>query len=72
MFYADKTRMIGLPYGEKIYDNMLRRFYRIPERQGQTYRHICYNQYRASVLRGKNKTDLRLYTVSQKKPGRYG
>ena len=28
--------MIGLPYGEKIYDNMLSRFHLIPERYGQT------------------------------------
>ena len=36
MFDADKTRMIGLPYGEKNYDNMLSRFHPIPERYGQT------------------------------------
>ena len=37
MFGADKTRMIGLPYGEKKnYDNMLSRFHLIPERHGQT------------------------------------
>ena len=35
MFDADKT-MIGLPYSEKIYDNMLSRFRLIPERNGQT------------------------------------
>ena len=50
MFDASKTRMIGLPYGEKNYDNMLSGFYLIPERYGQTDgrtdrqtdRHICY------------------------------
>ena len=36
MFDADKTRMIGLPYDEKNYDNMLSRFHLIPERHGQT------------------------------------
>jgi len=36
MFDASKTRMIGLPYGEKNYDNMLSRFYLKPERYGQT------------------------------------
>ena len=36
MFDADKTKMIGLPYGEKNYDNMLSRFHLIPERYGQT------------------------------------
>jgi len=46
----DKTRMIG----EKNYDNMLSRFYLIPERDGQTDRQtdtrteLLY-QYRASV-----------------------
>ena len=28
--------MIRLPSGEKNYDNMLSRFYKIPERNGQT------------------------------------
>ena len=36
MFDADKDRMIGLPYNEKNYDDMLSRFYLIPERNGQT------------------------------------
>ena len=35
MFDADKTRMTGLPYGEKNYDNMLSRFHPIPEHYGQ-------------------------------------
>ena len=41
MFDASKTRMIGLPYGEKNYDDyddMLSRFHLIPERYGQTDR----------------------------------
>jgi len=38
MFDAGKTRMIGLPYGEKNYDDMLSRFYLIPERYGRTDR----------------------------------
>ena len=46
MFDADKTRMIGLPYGEKNCDDMLSRFHLIPERNGQTDgrtdRQICY------------------------------
>ena len=33
LFDADKTRMIGLLYGEKNYDNMLSRFHLIPERR---------------------------------------
>ena len=36
MFDAGKTRMIGLPYGEKNCDDMLRRFHLIPERYGRT------------------------------------
>ena len=36
MFDAGKTRMIGLPYGEKNCDNMLSRFHPIPGRYGRT------------------------------------
>jgi len=36
MFDAGKTRMIGLPYGEKNCDDMLSRFHLIPKRNGQT------------------------------------
>jgi len=36
MFDAGKTRMIGLPYGEKNYDSILSRFHTIPERNGRT------------------------------------
>jgi len=36
MFDVDKTRMIGLPYGEKNCANMLSRFHLIPERYEQT------------------------------------
>ena len=36
VFDADKTRMIGLPYGEKNYDNKLSRFHLIPELDGRT------------------------------------
>ena len=46
VFDAGKTRMIGLPYGEKNYDDMLSRFHLIPERYGRTDRQtdgqICY------------------------------
>ena len=46
----DAGRMIGLPYGEKNYDDMLSRFHLIPERYGRTDRQtdgqtdgqICY------------------------------
>jgi len=36
MFDAGKTRMIGLPYGEKTVTIMLSSFHLIPERNGQT------------------------------------
>ena len=44
MFDADKTRMIGLPYGEKKYDHKFSRLSDtvIPERYGRTDRQICY------------------------------
>ena len=50
VFDAGKTRMIGLPYGEKNYDNMLSRFHLILERNGRTdgQTDLLY-QYRASV-----------------------
>jgi len=38
MFDVDENRMIGLPYGEKNYDDMLSRFHLIPERYGRTDR----------------------------------
>jgi len=36
MFDAGKTRMIGLPYSEKNYDDILSRFHLILERYGRT------------------------------------
>ena len=42
MFDAGKTRMIGLPYGEKSYDDILSRFHLIPECYGRTDGQICY------------------------------
>jgi len=38
MFDDAKSRMIGLPYGEKNCDDMLSRFHLIPERVEQTDR----------------------------------
>ena len=51
MFDARKTRMIGLPYGEKNYDNILSRFHLILEHHGQTdgQRTELLYQYRATV-----------------------
>jgi len=37
MFDAGKTRMIGLPYGEKNYDDMLSCFHLIPEGHGRSH-----------------------------------
>jgi len=62
MFDAGKTRMIGLPYGEKNCDDMLSRFHLIPERHGRTDRQtdrrtdrIAISISRVSVLtRDKN------------------
>jgi len=58
MFDAGKTGMIGLPYGDKNYDDMLSRFHLVPERNGRTDgrtggqtdgRTDLRYQYRASV-----------------------
>ena len=60
MLDADKTRMIGLPCGEKKHDDMLSRFHLIPERHGQTDRQtdgqaIAISISRVNVLtRDKN------------------
>jgi len=52
MFDADESRMIGLPHGEKNYDDMLSRFRLIPERYGQTNRFaISLSISRVSILR---------------------
>jgi len=56
MFDAGKTRMIGLPYGEKNCDNKLSRFHLIPERDGQKNR-IAISISRVSVLARDNKND---------------
>ena len=55
MFDVDKTRMIGLPYGEKTMTIMLSRFHPIPERYGRTDR-IPISILRVSMLtRDKNR-----------------
>jgi len=49
MFDAGKTGMIGLPYGEKNYDDMLSHFHLIPERYGRTDRQT--DRFAISILR---------------------
>jgi len=41
VFDAGKTRMIGLPYGEKNYENMLSHLHLIPERFERTDGQNC-------------------------------
>jgi len=53
MFDAGKTRMTGLPYGEKNYDDMLSRFHLIPERYGQTDR-VAISISHVSMLQTEN------------------
>jgi len=67
MFDASKTRMIGLPYGEKNYDDMLSRFRLIPECYGQTDRQtdrFAISTSRVSMLtrdKNTNSNSNRLY-----------
>ena len=49
VFDADKTSMIGLPYGEKDYDNMLSLFHLIQERHGRTDRQTDGRTYRFAI-----------------------
>jgi len=59
MFDARKTGMIGLPYGEKNYDDMLSRFHTILACHGQTYgRTELLYQYRA-LARQQQDADAR-------------
>jgi len=58
MFDVGRTRMIGLPYGEKNCDNMLSRSYPIPERHGRTDRRTDIIS-RVSVLTRDTDHDFR-------------
>ena len=55
---ADENRMIGLPYGEKNYDDMLSRFHLIPERYGQTDRFAISISRVSMLTRDKNGLQL--------------
>jgi len=60
--------MIGLPYGEKNYDNILSHFHLIPEHHGQTERQMDGQTDRIAIsiscvnvlMRDKNKINWRL------------
>jgi len=54
MFDAGKTRMIGLWYSEKNYDDMLSRFHLIPERHGRTDRIAISISHVSMLTRDKN------------------
>jgi len=67
MFDANKTRMIGLPYGEKNYDDMLSRFHPIPVTDGQTDKQMDgrTDRFAISISRvSKNllRPDLQIYS----------
>ena len=51
---AGKTRMIGLTYGEKNYDDMLSRFHLILERYGRTDRFAISISRVSMLMRDKN------------------
>jgi len=67
MFDAGKTRMIGLPYGEKNYDDMLSRFHLIPERKRQTDR-FAILMSRVSMLTRDNNPSTISYRVQTHLP----
>ena len=52
VFDADKTRMIGPPYGEKNYDNTLSRFYLISACDGRTDREADRQNCYINIARG--------------------
>ena len=54
MFDTGKTRMIGLPYGEKNDDDMLSRFHMVPERDGRTDRFAISISRVSMLTRDKN------------------
>ena len=59
MFDGGKTRVIGLLYGKKNYNDMLSRFHLIPERNGRTDKQtdrFAMSISRVSMLTCDNKT----------------
>ena len=57
MFDAGKTRVIGLPYSEKNYNDILSRFHLIPERNGQTDK-FAISISRVSMLTSAIESDI--------------
>ena len=85
MFDAGKTRMIGLPYAEKNYDDVLSHFHLIPERHGRTDRQtdrIAISISHVNVLTrdknviiqriSKNQLVINCRTTSTRHTGAYG
>jgi len=71
LFDADKTRMIGLPCGEKLWQYVTSRFHLIPERHGRTDRQagrFVISISRVSVLMTRDKTLAHLHTFNRKWP----
>jgi len=57
MFDARITGMIGLPYGEKNYDDNLSRFHTIPD--GQTDRRTDRQNWYINIVRQQQDADAR-------------
>jgi len=59
LFDACKTKMIGLPYGEKNGDGTLSRLHPIPERYGRTDGQNCYINIERQYMLTRDKNDTK-------------
>ena len=59
VFDARKTGMIGLPYGEKNYDDMLSRFHTIPACHGRTDGQTDGQNWYINIARQQQDADAR-------------
>jgi len=59
LFNARKTGMIGLPYGEKNYDDMLSSFHTIPACHGQTDGRTDGQNWYINIARQQQDADAR-------------